>query len=52
MSFKKMQYRQALLSCKRKQEQLRRELKKNKVLHDIKDIFVDTFDIHDVNEKK
>ena len=40
---------QHALHRKTKQEQKRQELRQQEVLHDIKDIFVEAFDIVDVN---
>ena len=40
---------QHILYRKTKQEQKRREIRQQEFLHDIKDIFVEYFDINDVN---
>lgn len=51
ITLEKLQILQDPLKRKKKQEELRREHHQRQVLHEIKDVFVDAFDIHDVNEK-
>lgn len=46
-----MQELKTLLSRKAKQEKMRREKKRRQVLHSVKDIFVDTFEITDSNNQ-
>ena len=49
LSLEKIQVMQHALNQKTKQEQKRRELRQQEVIHDIKDIYVEAFDITDVN---
>ena len=49
LNLEKMQIIQNVLQRKTKQEQLRKERRKMEVFHDIKEIFVEAFDIIDVN---
>ena len=52
ITLEKMQILQEALKRKTRQEQLRKEHKERQVLYDVKDIFVEAFDIMDVNEDK
>lgn len=47
-----MQIFQEALKRKKRKEQLKKEHKQRQVLYDIRDIFLDAFDITDVNEDK
>ena len=52
ITLEKMQILQEALKRKTSQEQLRKEHKEMQVLYDVEDIFVETFDIVDINEDK
>ena len=47
-----MEILQEALRRRTRQEQLRHEYKRRKVLYDVNDNFVEAFDIIDVNEEK
>ena len=52
ITLEKMQMLQDALKRKIRQEQLMKEHKQRQVLYDIKAIFVEAFDINDLNEDK
>lgn len=51
LTFEKTVTLQEILAKKKKQEEMRKKTKQKKVLHDIKNIFIDTFDIKKIDEK-
>ena len=51
ISFEKIAILQDILVRKKRQEEMRREKQQRKLLHIIKDIFIDAFDIYHIDEQ-